>query len=78
MALDRRRLLAFTAAAAAAGGGGVASAQAAAPLTSALGLDATHFGLRPGSADDQSHALQGALDEAARTRAPLAIPPWAR
>jgi uncharacterized secreted repeat protein (TIGR03808 family) len=74
MGLDRRRLLAFTAATA---GAGIASAQAAtpAPLTSTLGLDATHFGLRPGSADDQSRALQHALDEAARTRAPLALPP---
>jgi uncharacterized secreted repeat protein (TIGR03808 family) len=74
MPLDRRRLLAFAAATA---GAGTASAQAAAPapLTSALGLDATQFGLRPGAPDDQSRTLQHALDEAARTRAPLAIPP---
>jgi uncharacterized secreted repeat protein (TIGR03808 family) len=42
---------------------------------SALGVDATHFGLRPGSPDDQSRALQRAIDECARTRTPLALPP---
>jgi uncharacterized secreted repeat protein (TIGR03808 family) len=71
--LDRRRLLALTAATVTAG---VAPAQEAAPapLTSTLGLDAAHFGLRPGSPDDQSRVLQHAIDEAARTHAPLAIP----
>jgi len=71
MPLDRRHLLAFAAATA---GAGAASAQAA-PLTSALGLDATQFGLRPGAPDDQSRTLQRALEEAARTRSPLALPP---
>jgi len=42
-----------------------------APL-SAHGLDAAPFGVRPGALDDQSHALQRAIDEAARRRAPPA------
>jgi uncharacterized secreted repeat protein (TIGR03808 family) len=70
MPLNRRQLLAFGAATAFS----VPSRARAAPM-SLLGLDAGQFGLRPGSADDQSRALQRALDEAARTRAPLAIAP---
>ena len=50
-------------------------AQAATRPTAELGVDATHFGLRPGSPDDQSRVLQRAIDETARTRAPLAVPP---
>ena len=37
----------------------------AAPLPSALGRDATHFGVRPNSPDDQTRALQRAIDDAA-------------
>jgi uncharacterized secreted repeat protein (TIGR03808 family) len=47
----------------------------AAPLTSALGRDATQFGVRPGSPDDQTRALQRAIDETARAQVPLALPP---
>jgi uncharacterized secreted repeat protein (TIGR03808 family) len=47
----------------------------AAPLTSTLGRDATQYGVRPGSPDDQTKALQRAIDEAARAQAPLALPP---
>ena len=47
----------------------------AAPPTSALGRDATQYGVRPGSPDDQTKALQRAIDEAARAQAPLALPP---
>jgi uncharacterized secreted repeat protein (TIGR03808 family) len=46
-----------------------------APLTSSLGHDATHYGVRPGSPDDQTRVLQRALDEAARAGSPLALPP---
>jgi uncharacterized secreted repeat protein (TIGR03808 family) len=46
----------------------------AAPI-SALGVDAAQFGVRPGGADDQSRALQRAIDETARTRKPLALAP---
>jgi uncharacterized secreted repeat protein (TIGR03808 family) len=47
----------------------------AAPLTAMLGRDATQYGVRPGSADDQTRALQHAIDEAARAGMPLALPP---
>ena len=46
----------------------------AAPLTSALGRDATQYGIHPGSPDDQTRVLQRAIDEAARARVPLALP----
>jgi uncharacterized secreted repeat protein (TIGR03808 family) len=72
MNIDRRRLLALAAASAL---GPTTAARAAAPPISALGLDAAQFGLRPGSPDDQSRSFQRALDEAARARVPLAIPP---
>ncbi len=47
----------------------------AAPPISVLGRDATHYGVRPGSPDDQTKALQRAIDDAARIQAPLALPP---
>jgi uncharacterized secreted repeat protein (TIGR03808 family) len=47
----------------------------AAPLTSTLGRDASQYGVRPGSPDDQTRALQRAIDDAARAGAPLALPP---
>ncbi len=47
----------------------------AAPLTSTQGRDATQYGVRPGSPDDQTKALQRAIDEAARAQVPLALPP---
>lgn len=52
----------------------VAGAKAA-PLTSALGRDATQYGVRPNSPDDQTHALQRAIDQTARSGWPLALPP---
>jgi uncharacterized secreted repeat protein (TIGR03808 family) len=75
MDLNRRHLIGASAA-------GVAAALAAAPesaraaqLTSALGRDATQYGVWPGSPDDQTRALQRAIDEAARAAVPLALPP---
>ena len=50
------------------------SARAAQP-TSMLGRDATQYGVRPGSPDDQTKILQRAIDEAARAQVPLALPP---
>ena len=47
----------------------------AAPLTSLLGRDATQYGVRPGSPDEQTRMLQHAIDEAARAQVPLALPP---
>jgi uncharacterized secreted repeat protein (TIGR03808 family) len=75
MELNRRHLIGASAA-------GVAGALAASPdaarasqLTSALGRDATQYGVRSGSPDDQTRALQRAIDEAARATVPLALPP---
>ena len=76
MQLRRRSLLALAAAPLVP----VASAQPAraatgGPLPSALGIDATHFGLRAGTTDDQTRILQRALDETARNGTPLVVPP---
>lgn len=42
---------------------------------SALGVDAAQFGVRPGTSDDQTPALQRALDQTAATRVPLVLAP---
>jgi uncharacterized secreted repeat protein (TIGR03808 family) len=79
--LNRRHLLNVSAAGLA-GAAGVASsataaaAAAAAPQNlSALGRDATQFGVRPNSADDQTRVLQRAIDDCARSATPLVIAP---
>src|SRR5262245_59907041 len=75
MSIDRRRFLVLGAATALTGAAtSLAQAAPSGPISS-LGIDAAQFGLRPGSQDDQTRALQRAIDEAARTRAPLAIAP---
>ncbi|WP_315833983.1 TIGR03808 family TAT-translocated repetitive protein [Bradyrhizobium prioriisuperbiae] len=74
MDIDRRRLFNASAAGLAAGALAPSVAQAA-PLPSALGRDATQYGVRPNSPDDQTRALQRAIDESARAQAPLALPP---
>lgn len=48
---------------------------AATAAASVAGRDVTRFGVRPGAAEDQSKALQRAIDEAARSRTPLWLPP---
>jgi uncharacterized secreted repeat protein (TIGR03808 family) len=53
---------------------GTPRASAPAPLGS-LGLEAAHYGLKPGSAEDQSGILQNALMEAAKRDAPLLVAP---
>jgi uncharacterized secreted repeat protein (TIGR03808 family) len=75
MDVNRRHLIGASAAGAAGALALSADAARAAPLTSALGRDATLYGVRPGSPDDQTKALQRAIDEAARAQAPLALPP---
>jgi uncharacterized secreted repeat protein (TIGR03808 family) len=78
MSFARRDLLRLAAASGAATAAVVAADTATAAPTGAigaLGLDATHFGVRPGSPDDQSAALQRAIDTAAKARVPLALPP---
>src|ERR1700738_393091 len=76
MDVDRRHLLglATIAAGTAAPGASARPALAASPIGT-LGLDAAHFGLHPGSTEDQSRVLQNAIDAPARARAPLAIAP---
>lgn len=75
MDLNRRHLIGATVTGAAGALALSPDAARAAPLTSTLGRDATQYGVRPGSPDDQTRALQRAIDEAARAQAPLAMPP---
>ena len=74
MGIDRRHLLSLGAIAAGTGAVSLPARAAPTPLGT-FGLDAAHFGLRPGSGDDQTRAMQSAIDTAARTRAPLMIAP---
>jgi uncharacterized secreted repeat protein (TIGR03808 family) len=75
MQIDRRHLFHVSAAGIAVGAVAIAKpAQAAAPVSS-LGRDATQYGVRPNSPDDQSRPLQRAIDDAARAGVPLALPP---
>jgi uncharacterized secreted repeat protein (TIGR03808 family) len=75
MDVNRRHLIGASAAGFAGALAMSPDAARAAPLTSALGRDATQYGVRPDSPDDQTRALQRAIDEAARAQVPLALPP---
>ena len=75
MDVNRRHLIGATVSGAAGALAMSPDAARAAPLTSVLGRDATQYGVRPGSPDDQTRALQRAIDESARAQAPLALPP---
>ncbi|WP_291858249.1 TIGR03808 family TAT-translocated repetitive protein [Bradyrhizobium sp.] len=75
MDVNRRHLMGVSAAGVAGALAMSPDAARAAPPTSALGRDATQYGVRPGSPDDQTRVLQRAIDEAARAQAPLALPP---
>src|SRR5580693_10101072 len=75
MDVSRRHLMGVSAAGVAGALAMSPDAARAAPLTSALGRDATQYGVRPGSPDDQTRVLQHAIDEAARAQVPLALPP---
>jgi uncharacterized secreted repeat protein (TIGR03808 family) len=75
MDVNRRHLIGASAAGAVGALAMSPDAARAAPLTSTLGRDATQYGVRPGSPDDQTKVLQRAIDEAARARVPLALPP---
>jgi uncharacterized secreted repeat protein (TIGR03808 family) len=75
MDLNRRHLIAAWAAGAVSALATSPVAARVAPLTSTLGRDATQYGVKPGSPDDQTKVLQRAIDEAARAQAPLALPP---
>jgi uncharacterized secreted repeat protein (TIGR03808 family) len=75
MDVNRRHLIGASAAGIAGALAMSPDAARAAPLMSALGRDATQYGVRPGSPDEQTRALQRAIDEAARAQVPLALPP---
>lgn len=76
MDISRRSLINATAAGAAAGALTAVPERAhAAPLMSALGRDAAQYGVRPNSPDDQTRALQRAINEAANAQMPLALAP---
>lgn len=75
MDLNRRHLIGASTAGIAGALAIPGDAARAAPLTSMLGRDAVQYGVRPGSHDDQTRALQRAIDEAARAQMPLALPP---
>ncbi|OAF07047.1 nitrous oxidase accessory protein [Bradyrhizobium centrolobii] len=75
MNLNRRHLIGASATGIAGALAMPADAARAAPLTSLLGRDATQYGVRPGSSEDQTRALQRGIDEAARVQMPLALPP---
>jgi uncharacterized secreted repeat protein (TIGR03808 family) len=75
MDLNRRHLIGASTAGIAGALAMPADAARAAPLTSLLGRDATQYGVRPGSGEVQTRALQRAIDEASRVQMPLALPP---
>jgi uncharacterized secreted repeat protein (TIGR03808 family) len=75
MDLNRRHLIGACAAGVAGAFAATPEAARAAQPTSTFGRDATQYGVRPGSPDDQTRALQRAIDEAARAGVPLALPP---
>ena len=76
MDISRRSLINATATGAAAGVLTAAPERVqAAPLMSTLGRDAAQYGVRPNSPDDQTRALQRAINEAAGAQMPLALPP---
>jgi uncharacterized secreted repeat protein (TIGR03808 family) len=73
MAIDRRSVLGLSAGSAAGAILPTPSRAAPQPLGS-LGLDVTHFGVNAGSPDDQTEALQRAIDASADARVPLWLP----
>src|ERR1700722_7701966 len=75
--MDRRRLLRWSGAASVFGAAAALPARKAAAATtaSALGLDATQMGVRAGSAEEQTGALQRAIERAAGARVPLVLAP---
>jgi uncharacterized secreted repeat protein (TIGR03808 family) len=75
MPINRRHLIGASTAGVAGALAMSPDAARAAPPTSALGRDATHYGVKPGSPDDQTRVLQKAIDESARAQLPLALPP---
>jgi uncharacterized secreted repeat protein (TIGR03808 family) len=75
MSIDRRGFLNLSAAGAAVAAEPFAAERAVAGPRSSVAIDAMHLGVRAGSSEDQSRALQAAIDQAAGARVPLALGP---
>lgn len=76
MNISRRHLINASATTVAAGALVMTSDTArATPLMSTLGRDASQYGIRPNSPDDQTRLLQRAINDAAASQIPLALPP---
>jgi uncharacterized secreted repeat protein (TIGR03808 family) len=75
MGIDRRRLFAAMAGAGAIGAAGDAWSMPVRDIPARAEIDAASLGIRPNAADDQSQALQRAIEQAAAARAVLRLPP---
>ena len=77
MSIDRRHFIGATAATGAFTATEAVAAPAAASTVpvSGLGVDAIHLGVRFNGTDDQTEALQRAIDRTAGARLPLILPP---
>jgi uncharacterized secreted repeat protein (TIGR03808 family) len=75
MAINRRRALAISAATGALPGAMAIPTPAAAVPMSSFGIDATTLGVRAGGTEDQTGALQRAIDRTAGARVPLLLGP---
>jgi uncharacterized secreted repeat protein (TIGR03808 family) len=75
LSIDRRRLFAAMAGAGAAGATTDARAMPARDVGPRAEIDASTLGIRANAADDQSQALQRAIEHAATARAVLRLPP---
>src|SRR4051794_9376032 len=75
MQIDRRNLIQASAAALAGALATSLGPARAGQLPVQAGRDITHYGVRPGRPDDQTQALQLAIDDAARAQVPLWLPP---
>jgi uncharacterized secreted repeat protein (TIGR03808 family) len=75
MSIDRRRLFAAIAGAGAVGAATDARSMPVRDAGPRAEIDAASFGIRPNAAEDQSQALQRAIEQAAAARAVLRLPP---
>jgi uncharacterized secreted repeat protein (TIGR03808 family) len=75
MGIDRRRLFAAMAGAGAVGAAGEAQSMPVREAVPRAEIDAASLGIRPNAAEDQSQALQRAIERAAGARAVLLLPP---
>jgi len=74
MKIDRRRFIS-TAVTGAVAGPAIFAIPVAAASLSTLGIDATQYGVRANASDDQSRALQRAIDQTAGAHVPLVLAP---